>query len=248
MIIDCISDLHGFLPELEGGDLLIIAGDHTASDKLTEWAEFFHWLKKQDYKKKILIAGNHDGFMENGFPKNQKEAHDLQEVREFLEEIGEQLDTDFQYLCDSGTEFEGLNIWGTPWTKTFPRMNSKCKAFTVDTEEELMDKFKIIPNNIDILISHGPISNILDENFYFNKCGSHSLGRLIFDIKPSYHIFGHIHEQGGKTISLNYENKFNCTHINCSHVNEKYKPVNTPIRIELQFTKGKYHHTRFPNE
>jgi len=27
MIIDCISDLHGYYPELEGGDLLIIAGD-----------------------------------------------------------------------------------------------------------------------------------------------------------------------------------------------------------------------------
>ncbi len=27
MIIDCISDLHGFYPELLGGDLLIVGGD-----------------------------------------------------------------------------------------------------------------------------------------------------------------------------------------------------------------------------
>ena len=36
MIIDCISDLHGFFPKLEGGDLLIIAGDLTARDKPEE--------------------------------------------------------------------------------------------------------------------------------------------------------------------------------------------------------------------
>lgn len=33
MIIDCISDLHGQYPQLEGGDLLIVAGDLTARDK-----------------------------------------------------------------------------------------------------------------------------------------------------------------------------------------------------------------------
>ncbi len=32
MIIDCISDLHGFKPNLNGGDLLIIGGDLTARD------------------------------------------------------------------------------------------------------------------------------------------------------------------------------------------------------------------------
>jgi Icc-related predicted phosphoesterase len=32
MIIDCISDLHGAQPKLEGGDLLIVAGDLTARD------------------------------------------------------------------------------------------------------------------------------------------------------------------------------------------------------------------------
>jgi hypothetical protein len=32
MDVTCISDLHGYLPKLEGGDLLIIAGDMTARD------------------------------------------------------------------------------------------------------------------------------------------------------------------------------------------------------------------------
>jgi len=54
MIIDCIADLHGFYPELDGGDLLIIAGDITASDKSHQWVEFFKWLAAQDYQKKSV--------------------------------------------------------------------------------------------------------------------------------------------------------------------------------------------------
>jgi hypothetical protein len=33
MIIDCIADLHGHYPKLDGGDLLIICGDLTARDQ-----------------------------------------------------------------------------------------------------------------------------------------------------------------------------------------------------------------------
>jgi len=57
MIVDCISDLHGFYPELEGGDLLIVAGDWTKSDGMDELEDFEkHWLSIQTYKKIILIA------------------------------------------------------------------------------------------------------------------------------------------------------------------------------------------------
>lgn len=41
MIIDCISDLHGYYPELGGGDLLIVAGDLTARDTPEEHCNEF---------------------------------------------------------------------------------------------------------------------------------------------------------------------------------------------------------------
>ena len=64
MIIDCISDLHGHYPPLEGGDLLIVAGDLTAHDTAAEVTTFVEWAYVQDYRKIILIGGNHDNILQ----------------------------------------------------------------------------------------------------------------------------------------------------------------------------------------
>lgn len=219
MKITAISDLHGHLPELEGGDLLIVAGDLTASDKEKEYEKFFKWLRKQKYKKIIVVAGNHDAYLDSGvsYPLFCK------------------MDGCCDYLLDSGIEFMGLNIWGSPWTKTFPGMNPKCKAFTVDTDEELDEKWGLIPTDTDILITHCPPFGSLDFiNAGFSPrgrlktcVGSESLDERVRSIKPKLHIFGHVHEGYGEdqieSIIL----------INASHVNEYYEPVNKPIRIDL---------------
>ncbi len=47
MVIDCIADLHGYYPNLDGGDLLIVAGDLTANDKSHQYIEFYKWIQKQ---------------------------------------------------------------------------------------------------------------------------------------------------------------------------------------------------------
>ncbi len=239
MIIDCISDLHGYYPELEGGDLLIIAGDITARDEIIQWGQFFHWLKKQPYEKKIIIAGNHDNFLYSGFPKTQEEADDLKEVLSFLIEQGEMGNPDFEYLCDSGTQFEGFKVWGSPCSLKFEGINPHCMAFT-GTEEELAEKFALIPDNIDILITHSPPYGILDQvrirklsgrRMEKEHVGSQSLRNQVINGRfPNLklHIFGHIHECGGKILDTTLT-KF----VNASIVNEYYENVNKPIRIQL---------------
>lgn len=207
MIIDCISDLHGFYPELEGGDLLIVAGDLTANDHFDQYCEILHHISKAPYKKRILIGGNHDNL--------------LQEHADFFD-----LSINFDYLQDSGTQFGGLKIWGSPWTTTFEGMNPHCKAFTVDTEEELAEKWELIPQDTDILITHEAPYGIGD---YIPSKEEH-VGSESLIVKRSkmpsnkLHVFGHIHEGYGITAG-----KF----VNASHVNELYKPVNKPIRIKL---------------
>ncbi len=243
MIIDAISDLHGHYPELDGGDLLIVAGDLTRRDDEEGFHKFRIFILRNwpKYKKVIVIAGNHD----ENFHKmimQQKEIWNGTQV---------------YYLCDSGTEFEyeepcdenkekiatldtlfsykkKVKIWGSPWTKSFPGMNPKCKAFTLDTEEELAEKWKLIPNDIDILVTHSPALGVLDEIKDYTKgqilnVGSESLIKPMIKSGCKLHIFGHIHEGYGK-----FHNAINgITYVNASHVNEHYEPINKPIRVIL---------------
>lgn len=215
MIIDCISDLHGFFPKLDGGDLLIIAGDLTKSDRLDEYEKFDAWLRDQQYRKKVIVAGNHDNHLQNGYKIKYGD-----------------------YLEDSATEFEGFKIWGSPWTKRFEGQNPMCMAFSYPLEDDLKCKFDLIPDYIDILVTHSPPYAIMDTVDDHDSCanyhvGSWALGNYIQEFKPKLHVFGHIHECYGCD-----EDEWNLgpkttKYINASHVNEWYEPVNPPIRIEL---------------
>ncbi len=239
MIIDCISDLHGCKPALQGGDLLIVAGDLTKSDKPIQYGEFAAWIQRQNYTKKILIAGNHDTYFENqGF----------EAIKDVYADIG------VDYLCDSGTEFrywpplkpgmedgtildvKDYKIWGSPWSLWFYGVNPKCKAF-MGSENVLRKKFDLIPNDTDILITHSPPYKFLDQakryDGTYENVGSAYLSARIFDMKPKLHVFGHIHEAYGETEVSGIHWPIPTKLVNCSHVNEHYEPVNKPVRIVL---------------
>ena len=217
MIIDCISDLHGHYPELKGGDMLIIAGDLTAHDSPGQTADFILWAMdkaKNQYKKVIYIAGNHDNFIQETCKRIRiEETHEHPSLA---------------YLSDSGTEFEGLKIWGSPWTLEFVGMNPKCKAFTVKTEMELAEKMANIPDKVDIMITHSPMYGILDKTTDSGHCGSHYLRSRLAEINPKLWVCGHIHEQGGKIYDTCVTKV-----VNASIVDENYEPINQPVRIEL---------------
>lgn len=218
MIIDCIGCLHGAQPKLQGGDLLIITGDLTTSDKPFQFIQFLIWLDKQKYSKKVFIGGNHDNILVETSP------------------IPESLPENTEYLCDSGTEFEGLKIWGSPWTAQFPGINPKCCAFTenfgCDTDDWLNEHWEKIPEDTDILITHNPPFDIFDRVRDGKKVGSKSLLIKSMHIKPKLHVFSHIHEEGGKQILMKHIGP-NTWYVNCSIMNEDYKAVHKPIRITL---------------
>ena len=219
MIIDCIGCLHGAQPDLQGGDLLIVTGDLTSHDKHFQYHQFFDWLKQTKYKKRVFIGGNHDN-----------KLNDFYCMKEELKY--------FQYLRDSGTEFEGLKIWGSPWTAQFKGINPKCCAFTVpvgpDMEDRLKDKWRLIPSDTDILITHSPAYGILDgipsEDGSLFHVGSKSLQMELFErLNPKLFVHSHIHEAYG----IEPPGGFVQTAVNCSIMNERYKPVNKPVRIVL---------------
>jgi Icc-related predicted phosphoesterase len=217
MKICCISDLHGYFPEIEPCDLLLIAGDLTSDQSEEALHEAIDWMESVDCKRVIYIAGNHDNQLENcpphiwpcyNWPPNQSKYKTV------------------EYLCDSGTEFEGLKIWGSPWSLRFAGMNPKCSAFT-GTEEELDAFYALIPDDTDILITHGPSFGVLDKDLNDQYLGSNSLRTRMMGINHKLHVFGHIHESYGQIDFISSKS------INASHVNRAYEPVNKPIYLEI---------------
>jgi Icc-related predicted phosphoesterase len=231
MIIDCIADLHGYRPYLPGGDMLIIAGDLTARDTFPQLKEFFDWFEKLDYRKKILIGGNHDKFLQQCISSDIAEKMGIRE--EFHHE----------YLCDSGTEYEGLKIWGAPWSKWFAGVNPFCDAFMFPSAQQMKDKWDLIPEDIDILVTHTPAYRILDGERspkHERRFGCHMLeDRLPALNNLKLHVFGHIHEgYGTQDTHRHCTSKETFLSVNCAHMNVRYDPDNAPIRVEIKDGKA----------
>lgn len=217
MKIDCISDLHGSYPKLDGGDLLIVAGDLTGNDRFPQYYQFFKWIANTPYKKRIVIGGNHDGIAEKDgiltIPKG-----------------------DFEYLQDSGTEYEGIKIWGSPWTPTFYNWH-----FMKDRGADIRKMWDLIPKDTEILITHGPAFGLCDQVSISSKAnnGNHAGCeelRTVIENLPNLrlHVFGHIHEGYGTTIlkkpGYGAENNVLC--VNACIMDCNYDPINKPISIE----------------
>lgn len=208
--ICCLSDLHGYLPEVPDCDLLLLAGDYCPSSKALDMVQFmggpfFNWLKSlQDRFPVIGIAGNHDMIFE--WP-----------VYKQIEDIP------WTYLQDSGTTWNGLKIWGTPWQPRFWDW-----AFNLD-EDELVKKWALIPDDTDVLLVHGPPQGIGDwvprDKVH---TGSPGLLKRILEIEPKLVVCGHIHPGYGR-----YQ-LGPTTIINAALVNEAYQPVNPPQTVTIE--------------
>lgn len=211
----CLSDTHLAQPNLPEGDLLLHCGDYSSRGSVQEAVSFLTWLdkNKSKFKKIVFINGNHDRFSQIS-PQTFKQL----------------IPPDIVCLEDSLLEFEGLKIWGSPWTPTFYKW-----AWMKDRGNEINEKWKLIPENIDILITHGPPMNILDRaprNFLeteFENVGCFDLKEHVLKrIKPRFHLYGHIHYEGGKNITVGNTNFYNV-----AIMDESYNPENPVTVIEI---------------
>jgi Icc-related predicted phosphoesterase len=204
MLIDCIADTHGRHKQLdlEGGDILIHAGDIEARNKAS-LVNFLGWFDEQPYTHKIFVAGNHDGWMEQHPGKTKYITNKYNSI----------------YLQDEYVTINDIKIWGSPWALEFGGW-----AF-MKTEQKMDEYVNKIPNDIDILISHGPAYGILDKETYGELCGSVNLHKP----SPKYFVCGHIHEQGGRTKTIE-----ETQYINASVVNRELTITNKQITIDYE--------------
>lgn len=218
--ITFISDTHqkhGLVTnDLIGGDIIIHAGDIMTSGYYeTEVINFCEWFSKLDnYEYKVFIGGNHDRLAEDN-PNLFKRI-----VSEYPNII---------YLQDSEVVIDGIKIYGTPWQPEFYNW-----AFNLPRSGPgLYSKWELIPEDTDILITHGPPDTILDYVAQSMKhVGCEQLLERIMTIKPKVNVFGHIH-QGYGSIRVN-EIEF----INASVLNERYNYANLPVNVEYDEVMG----------
>ncbi|MFT3883800.1 MAG: metallophosphoesterase [Gemmatales bacterium] len=171
------SDLHSHLPDIPECDLLLLAGDLCPDGselKQALWLDtaFRRWLRDVPAKEIVGVAGNHDFVFQN--------RPDLVPA------------LPWHYLQDSGIELFGLHIWGTPWQPVFYDW-----AFNLD-EEQLKQKWQMIPKGTDILLLHGPPQGFGDRNSHDEHTGSPSLTKRIQELQPQLALCGHIHEARGE--------------------------------------------------
>jgi Icc-related predicted phosphoesterase len=203
-----ISDTHTQHQKLDlsAADAIIHAGDISSMGRENEVIDFLEWFSSLNYQYRIFIAGNHDFFFERC---------DTQRLKCIIP-------SNVIYLNDSGVEIEGIKIWGSPITPWFYNW-----AFNRYRGADIAKHWALIPNNTDILVTHGPVYGLLDKTTRNELAGCEDLFHKINEIKPKVHICGHIHEGYGQI------NTQDIKFINASVLNEKYKLVNQPIAFEL---------------
>ena len=222
MRITVISDTHtkhGLIPltDLPGGDLLIHAGDIMNSgynkNDILDFCTWFHSLEQ--YDKKIFIAGNHDRMFEN-HPEGVEELVNIYFDIDYLQDEGYDL---YDINTDTSTK-----IYGSPWQPEFYSW-----AFNLPKNGiELAGKWEAIPDNTDILITHGPAFGTLDTvaGRPWDNLGCELLTQRIEVIRPKIHVCGHIHSGYG------YVFKDGTHFFNASVLDEQYEYTQKPMTFD----------------
>ena len=206
MRIVAISDTHTLHTGLNvpDGDVLIHAGDLTNHGSLDDVRNFNKFLGTLPHPHKIVIAGNHDFCFQR------------------WREDAEALLTNAIYLEDSGLNIDGVYFYGSPWQPWFYDW-----AFNLSRGIEIRQKWDLIPEKTDVLITHGPPFGIGDRTLRGEQVGCRELLEVVEHVQPRVHIFGHIHEGYGITHTSHTQ------FINASTCDIRYKPVNMPLVFDL---------------
>lgn len=212
--IVAISDVHGkwnkiTIPEC---DILISAGDYSFRGERHMVKDYHKWLNKQEAGYIVSVQGNHELWVEKNFAE--------------AKELAEKECPGVHFIGDHGTvNIEGIKIHGSAYTPWFHNW-----AWNVERGIKLAEEWNKIPDDTNVLVTHGPPFGILDIVPYADgtpkeRVGCHELMQRVVQLEQlKLHIFGHIHHSSGEQYFHN--KKF----VNASICDEQYMPTN-PVRI-----------------
>lgn len=172
--IACVSDVHGRNVKVPNADILVISGDLTERGTLPQIGSFNEWLGTLPHKIKLLTAGNHDF----GFERNS--------------DLAKSLITNGIYLENESITVDGIKFWLSPVTPWFFNW-----AFNVERGAKIKRYWDMIPDDVQVLVTHGPSHMTLDRCADGFHAGCEELAVAIQRVNPLLHICGHIHEAAG---------------------------------------------------
>lgn len=208
MRVVCISDTHGLHARMKhpvpDGDLLVHAGDLSRSGRLSDLSSVEVFFAGLPHRHKVYIPGNHDWCF-------QRE-----------ESLARAAIPSARCLIDECVTVEGFKVWGSPWQPEFMDW-----AFNLPRGESLAAVWRRIPDDTDIVITHGPPRGIGDCCSDGRHEGCDDLLLRMKALKPKLHVFGHIHE------AYEVVERDGTIYANASICNLGYQPVNAPLVFDL---------------
>lgn len=212
---DVYQDLNMIVPK--NTEILFFTGDLTYRGKEWEMLKLCEQFKTLSKRIPHIVGclGNHE-LGAQGKENEWKEAFKQNGVI---------------LLDHESVEIEGMKIFGSPWTPWFFdwAYNYDNPKMGIDGQKSIKgdELWSSIPDDTQILLTHGPPDGILDYCRNGNV-GCVELKKRISELKSlKYHMFGHIHENYGiKEID-------GITYSNASIMNKNYKFINVPQIIEI---------------
>lgn len=241
------KDVRNVLRNLPKGDILLHAGDFTDTGKVSEIRNFIEFLadakREKGYSRVVFIAGNHDTTVDINFYQGLESwdkhnfGHWDEQNPELVQKMLSDLPEGIHYLQDQAMTINGYTVYGSPWSPAFGHW-----AFN-GSEDVLSEKWAQIPDQTDILMTHGPayghgdlVSIIVKSGYGSRKILKHVgcplLRDRISEIRPFIHLSGHIHEGYGVSRGIEEKTYF----VNASTATHRYDPHNpavvfyTPLR------------------
>ena len=221
-----MSDLHGYLPEIDKCNLVLICGDivslrsqrYPKSCKKWYTRVFQPWIDSLPCDKVLFIPGNHEVGVEGHDDEYKKLFGPYKKATILIHEP-------YEYLSDDGTFYK---IFGTPYCKVFGNW-----AY-MRPNSDLKEKFSEIPEGLDILLTHDVAYGYADQSLQDigfgteEHFGTVELRDAILEKKPKYHFSGHIHTADHNLIMIG-----DTKHYNVSYIDEKYNPAFKPLYLDI---------------
>ena len=212
-----MSDNHSnWKVNVPDGDIFIHCGDYSYTGSQKSLKKFNDFLGNLPHKHKLYVPGNH----ELGYEKDYN--------------LYEETITNGTNINGKVVEINGLKIFGSSVTPTFGRW-----AFMMD-DEQRKRYWENAPEDVSILVSHGPMWGILDtvdgleiEPGKPEHLGCKYFRKYIERVQPKLVAHGHIHDSYGQMVLKTWDSNDDIICVNAALLDEKYKLVNEPVVVEI---------------